>query len=164
MSWNAEKLADIFKTGNYCIWLLYTAISRKDVAKSARDNPERYCGWFWIHCCPKKFKKRIREATDVCLRELKESNKSRFDSYSVKNSVLIISHITFRDCLVHIFSDNLSRNSWMLISSSQFLFVVLFLSIRKVEVETNNNHTRRDIYNVIAVLRGSVEPGGCPCA
>lgn len=28
----------------------------------------------------------------------------------------------------------------------------------KVEVETNNNHTRRDIYNVIAVLRGSVEP------
>ena len=40
---------------------------------------------------------------DVCLRELKESNKSRFDSYSVRNSVLIISHITFRDCRVHIF-------------------------------------------------------------
>ena len=105
-----------------------------------------------------------REAMDLCLRLLKESNKSRFDSYSVRNSVLIISHITFRDCLVHIFSDNLSRNSCMLINSSQFLFVILFLSIRKVEVETNNNHTRRDIYNVIAVLRGSVEPGGCPCA
>ena len=29
----------------------------------------------------------------------------------VRNSVLIISHITFRDCRVHIFSDNLSRNS-----------------------------------------------------
>jgi len=28
-----------------------------------------------------------------------------------------------------------------------------------VEVETNNNHTRRDIYNVIAVMKGSVEPG-----
>lgn len=28
----------------------------------------------------------------------------------------------------------------------------------KVEVETNNNHTRRDIYNVIAVIKGSVEP------
>ncbi|XP_074628297.1 putative N-acetylated-alpha-linked acidic dipeptidase isoform X1 [Acropora palmata] len=27
-----------------------------------------------------------------------------------------------------------------------------------VEVETNNNHTRRDIYNVIAVLKGFVEP------
>ena len=29
-------------------------ISRKVVGKSARNNPERYCGWFWIHCCPKK--------------------------------------------------------------------------------------------------------------
>ena len=28
-----------------------------------------------------------------------------------RKSVLIISHITFRDCRVHIFSDNLSRNS-----------------------------------------------------
>ena len=52
-----------------------------------------------------------REAMDVCLRVLKESSKSRFDSYSVRNSVLIISHIKFRDCRVHIFSDNLSRNS-----------------------------------------------------
>ena len=52
-----------------------------------------------------------RETTDVCLRELKESNKSKFDIYSVRNSVLIISQVTFRDCRVHIFSDNLSRNS-----------------------------------------------------
>ena len=34
---------------------------------------------------------------------LKESGKSRFDSYSVRNSLLIISHITFRDCRVHTF-------------------------------------------------------------
>ena len=34
-----------------------------------------------------------------------------------------------------------------------------FLLCRNVEVETNNNHTRRDIYNVIAVLKGFVEPG-----
>ena len=46
---------------------------------------------------------------DENLRLLKESN--RFDSNSVWNSVLIISHITFRVCHVHIFSDNLSRNS-----------------------------------------------------
>ena len=52
-----------------------------------------------------------RVAMDVCLQVLKESNKSRFDSYSVRNSVLIIYHITFRDCRVHIFSDNLYRNS-----------------------------------------------------
>ena len=49
-----------------------------------------------------------REAMDVCLRELKESG---FDSYSVRNSVLIISHITFRDCRVHSFFDSLSRDS-----------------------------------------------------
>ena len=48
---------------------------------------------------------------DLCLKVLKESNKTKFDSYSVRNSVLIISHITFRDCRVHIFSDNLSRKS-----------------------------------------------------
>ena len=48
---------------------------------------------------------------DVCSRVLKESNKRNFDSYSVRNSVLIISHITFRDCRVHIFADNLSPNS-----------------------------------------------------
>ena len=40
---------------------------------------------------------------DERLRVLTESVKSRFDSYSVRNSVLIISHITFRDCHVHIF-------------------------------------------------------------
>ena len=43
------------------------------------------------------------EAMDLCLRVLKESNKSRFDNCSVMNSVLIISHITFRDCRLHIF-------------------------------------------------------------
>ena len=47
----------------------------------------------------------------VCLRVLKEINKSRFHSYSVRNSVLIISHITFRDFRMHIFSDNVSRNT-----------------------------------------------------
>ena len=45
------------------------------------------------------------EAMDVCLRVhvLKESNKSKFDSYSVINSVSSISHI-FRDCRLYIFS------------------------------------------------------------
>ena len=30
---------------------------------------------------------------DLCMKVLKESNKTKFDSYSVRNSVLIISHI-----------------------------------------------------------------------
>ena len=87
-----------------------TAISRKVVGKSLRNNPEKYCGWFWVHCYSNKFERVPRQAMDVCLRVLKESNKSRFDSYNVRNSVLSISHITFLACRVHIFSDNLSQN------------------------------------------------------
>ena len=54
------------------------------------------------------------EAIEVCLRVLKESNNRRFDSNSVRKSILIISHITFRDCRVHTFCDNLTRNSCIL--------------------------------------------------
>ena len=71
--------------------------------KSARDNLERYCGLFWVHCSSKKFGRMAREAMDVCLRLLKESNKTRFDSYSVSYRVFIISHLNFRDCPVHNF-------------------------------------------------------------
>ena len=71
--------------------------------KGKRDNPERYCGWFWFHCSSKKFEGVAWEAIDVFLRMLKESNNRRLYNYSVRNSVLIISHITFRDCRVHIF-------------------------------------------------------------
>ena len=39
--------------------------------------------------CSKKLERMARETTDICLPVLKESNKSRFDSYSVRNSVLI---------------------------------------------------------------------------
>ena len=46
----------------------YTAISRKVVEKSAHDNPERYCGWFGVQCCSKKFERRVQEAMDICLR------------------------------------------------------------------------------------------------
>ena len=52
-----------------------------------------------------------REAMDLRLRVLKESSKSRFDCYCVRNSVLIVSHITFRDCRVHSFFDSLSQDS-----------------------------------------------------
>ena len=39
----------------------------------------------------------------MCLRVLKESNKLGSTGTVVRNSVLMISHITFRDCRVHIF-------------------------------------------------------------
>ena len=91
--------------------------------------PERYCGWFWIHRFSKRFERMTREAMDVCLRVLKESNKSRFDSYVVRNSVLITSHITIRDCRVHSFSDNLSRNSGISVEFNANKENLLFLPI-----------------------------------
>ena len=77
----------------------------------------------------------------MCFRVLEESNKSRFDSY-VRNSVLNISHITFRDCRVHIFSDNLSRNSCI-----HLLAVALSLKIakRKNEIERSQIELIRHI-------------------
>ena len=66
-------------------------------------------GGFEFPFFQRNLKELVREAMEMCLRELKESNKSRFDSYSVRDSVLIIS--SFRDCRVHSFYDNLSRNS-----------------------------------------------------
>ena len=66
----------------YLLSLLFTAISRKVGGKNARDNPERYRGWLWGHCSSKKFERMAREAMDMCSRVLKESNKSRFDSFS----------------------------------------------------------------------------------
>ena len=53
---------------------------------------------------------------DLCLRVLKESNNIKFDSYSIRNSVLIISHtlpfgiVACTFCLTYL-SDILSRNS-----------------------------------------------------
>ena len=51
---------------------------------------------------------------DLRSRLLKESNRSKFDSNSVRNGVLIISHITFRDNCVF-------ENSWPLCPSQKKL-------------------------------------------
>ena len=51
------------------------------------------------------------EAMDICLWVLKESKKSRFDSYGVRNSVLIICHITYWDCCIHTCSNDLSQTN-----------------------------------------------------
>ena len=90
----------------------------KGCRKKCSDNLERYCGWFLVHCFSKKFQRMAREAMDVCLRGLKESNKSRFDSYSVKNKC--IDHIPYylSGLRVHSFCDNLSRNSCTLVGPS----------------------------------------------
>ena len=80
-----------------------------------------------------------REATDICLWVLKESNKSRFDSYQVRNSVLIISHITFRDCRVHIIFDYLSRNSCLQsLSVNKGVFAMSPNLVRKRKLSCSN--------------------------
>ena len=75
--------------------------------------PKGIVGGFEFTVVQRNLKELARKAMKMCLRVLTESNKSRFDSTAtvVRNSVSIISHITFRDCRVHILSDNPSRNS-----------------------------------------------------
>ena len=75
--------------------------------------PEGIVGGFEFIVLQRHLREWHERLIDVCLRMLKESDKSCFDSYSVRNSELIVSHITFRDYREHIFSDNLSRNSCM---------------------------------------------------
>ena len=76
----------------FTLSIVHIAISRKVVRESARDNPESHCGWFLGHCSSKKFERMLRVATDICLWVLKESNKSRFDSFSHYEQC--IDHIT----------------------------------------------------------------------
>ena len=82
---------------------LNTAISKKVEGKSARDNPERYCGWFKVNCSSNKFERMTREAMDVCLRALKESNKSRF------NNMNHIPYYLSGLSLAHIFQQTFSK-------------------------------------------------------
>ena len=56
---------------------------------------------FGIFGTPEKM---TQDAMDVCLQVLKESDKINFDSYCVRNSVLVISQITFPDCCSHFFA------------------------------------------------------------
>ena len=64
---------------------------RRRLSEQCRRQSQWYCGWFWIHCSSKHFERMTRKAMDVCLLVLKLSNKSRFDSYSVRN----IDHIPY---------------------------------------------------------------------
>ena len=57
------------------------------------------------------------------LRVLKENNKRRLHSYNVRNSVLIISHITFRDCRVHIFPTTFLEIAVYVINHMQYVLL-----------------------------------------
>ena len=116
---------------------VYSCFEKGCRKNGTRQSGERYCvycGWFSVDCSSQKFVRMVREVMDVRLRMLNESNKSRLDSYSVRNSVLIISHITFRNCRVHIFFDSLSRNSCII--KALYLRVNVFST--KVLIEDAN--------------------------
>ena len=70
-----------------------TAISRKVVGKTARDNPESIVGGFEFSFFQRNLKELARKAMEMCLRVLKERNKSRIDSYSHQEQC--IDHIPY---------------------------------------------------------------------
>ena len=98
----------------WCTYILgYTLYScfEKGCQKKCMRHSRKVLWVVFRSLVSKKFQRMAREATDIFLWVLKESNKSRFDSYSVRNNCIDHIHITFWDCRVHSFCDNLSRNS-----------------------------------------------------
>ena len=90
----------------FCLFVCFYQLFRERLSEKVHATiPKGIVGGFEFPVDPKKLERMAGEAMDICLRVLMESNKSRFDSYStvVRKSVLIISHITFRDCRLHVF-------------------------------------------------------------
>ena len=88
----------------YCMQLFWKRLSEKVHSTSIVGGIE-----FILFFQFKKFKKMAREVMPhVCLRVLKKRNKSRFDSYSVRNSVLNSVNIDHRPYYLSctFFSDN----------------------------------------------------------
>ena len=87
----------------------YTAISRKVVKKGHATITKGIVGGFKFAFPQRNLKERHESGHGYMFVVLKESNKSRFDSYNVGNSISIISPITFRDCRGHIFRQPFSK-------------------------------------------------------
>ena len=94
---------------------LYIQLFRKRLSEKVHANlPKGIVGGFQCSVLQRNLKKwHGRPRTCVC-ECYKKATKICSAATVVRKSVLIISHITFRDCRVHIFSDNLSRNSCIL--------------------------------------------------
>ena len=87
------------------------AISRNVVGKSARDNPERHCGWFKVHCSLMNFERIGTKSHGNVFASAKGKQQSRFDSYSRQKQC--IDHIPYylSELSLPHFADNLFRNS-----------------------------------------------------
>ena len=75
--------------------IIYSYFEKGYWKKCRRQSRKVLWVRFWVHCSWKKFARMARETINLCLRLLKKSGKSNFGSYSVRNSVLIISYLPF---------------------------------------------------------------------
>ena len=91
---------------------LFTAISRNVVGKNVHATiPKGIVGGFEFTVFQRNLKEwQERPWIHVC-ECYRKATKLGSTGTVVRNNVLTISYITFQDCRVHIFSDNLSRNS-----------------------------------------------------
>ena len=92
---------------------LDTAIWRKVVGKSASNNPERYCEWFWVNSWSKKFERMAREIIDGMFASAKGKQQEWVRQLQCQEQ--FIDHIPYYLSglsRAH-FPDNLSRNSWV---------------------------------------------------
>ena len=102
-----------------------------------------------------------RKAMDICLPGLKESSKIKFDSYSARNSVLIISHITFRDCRVHIFPTTFLEIAVYLVLFSDLegdscfrIYQISWIRMKKVTFCKLKTSLRRNFVYNLQTFRG----------
>ena len=71
-----------FVTWVYKAWVTYSYFETGCREKCTRQS-WKALGWFWVlFFFQRNLKELVRKAMQMCLRVLKESNKSRFDSYS----------------------------------------------------------------------------------
>ena len=85
--------------GLHCIHLFRERFSEKVHA----TIPKGILGGFEFTVLQRNLKDVTRSHRGLMFASAKGNNKSRFDSYSVRNSVLIICHITCRECQVQFF-------------------------------------------------------------
>ena len=127
-----------------------TAISRKVVGKSARGNPEQYCGWFWVHCSSKKFARIMAlEAMAICLRVLKESNKCRFDSYTVSGTFLSYPILPFGIVACTFFSTTFVKIAVLLRLVNRTTYKIMLSNKWYSREENKNNiHFTRHVFKM----------------
>ena len=109
-----------------CLTVIYSDVEKGCRKKCTRQSPKV----LWVVWSALFFKEIWKNVTGylrcyVC-DYWRKATKVGSTTAVARNSVLIISHITFRDCRVHIFSDNLSRNNCIRNSKWDYMYELYF--------------------------------------